>query len=107
MKSTRVVGLLQDCRRVSRAGSRTRSTGADSSAALSPSTLCCSSRPHINLAGWLQRAVSGAAMAEERKAKLAIVVCEANEAAHVRARRRRRPFSDGGDLARVDSEEAD
>ena len=43
----------QVSRRVDRAGSHTRSTGTDVSAALSVSTLwrlCCSAGPHVNLA---------------------------------------------------------
>ena len=42
----------------------------------------------------------------EAQDKLAVVVDEANETAHVRARRRRRPFSDGSDLARVNRDAA-
>ena len=57
-------------RRVGRAGSQTRSTGADVSAALSESKLCCSAGPHVNRKRGLQRAVSGAARAEKRETNL-------------------------------------
>ena len=45
----------------------TRSTGANVSAALSASKLCCSAGPHVKWARGLQGAVSGAAMAEKRR----------------------------------------
>ena len=57
-------------RRVGRAGSHTRRTGADVSAALSASKLRCSAAPQVNRARGLQRAVSGAARAEKRSTNL-------------------------------------
>ena len=43
-----------------------RSAGADGSAALSASKLCCSAGPNVNLALGVQRGTSGAAMAGKR-----------------------------------------
>ena len=84
LESDRVKPASSDCSRIAYTASskasmstsagcdgfHTCSTGADVSTAFSASKLCCLAGPKVNWARGLQRAVSGAAGAEERRTNL-------------------------------------